>query len=134
NHNLTVGQTVSRVLTGEDLYFPSTDPWSKYYFLDFPFRIDGATGIYRFKISVRTRCGTIERETTISRGITNSAVNAGTDIALPCNSTSTQLAGSQIDGRGLWSTVKSPTGAIDPINGTNQQLRNPNLTGLISGT
>ncbi|GAA4442258.1 hypothetical protein GCM10023091_28700 [Ravibacter arvi] len=132
--NISEGQTLSRTLSGPDLYYETSNPESYTYFLDFPFRIGATVGVYKFRIRITTSCGTQEKEVTITRGLTGSGINAGTDVALPCNATSATLAGNLANNLGLWSTVRMPAGAVNPINSGNQSLRNPPISGLIAGT
>lgn len=131
---ITTGQTASSTLFGDSLHIYSLTPSSESYYLDFPFRIGGDVGVYKFRIRVTTDCGTVEKDITLTRGLLGSGINAGTDVALPCNATSATLAGNLTNNLGLWSTVKMPVGATNPINSGNQALRNPPIATLIPGT
>lgn len=132
--NMSVGQAKTWNLSKSDLYGQFSNPGSQLYNLDFLFRLNDYVGVFKFRVSVTTECGTVEKDVTITRGLTGSGVNAGTDVALPCNSTSATLAGNLANGKGLWSAVQLPAGGANPINAANQALRNPPINGLIAGT
>ncbi|MCE7044105.1 PKD domain-containing protein [Dyadobacter sp. CY312] len=132
--NLSVGRTVTWNLSRSDLYSQSINQNSLLYNLDFLFRVNDFVGVFKFRVSMTTACGTVEKEVTITRGLTGPGVNAGTDVALPCNTTSATLAGNLADNKGLWSALQLPAGATNPFTPANQALRNPPISGLIAGT
>ncbi|KAA0992051.1 PKD domain-containing protein [Dyadobacter aurulentus] len=132
--SMTVGQTNTWNLSRSDLYVQTLNPSSQLYNLDFLFRLNDNVGVFKFRVSVTTECGTVEKDVTITRGLTGAGVNAGTDVALPCTATSATLAGNLANGKGLWSAVQLPAGATNPITPANQALRNPPINGLIAGT
>lgn len=141
--NILLGQTRTVTLAGDTgaypLYIPGlANPASGLYSIDNYFYMYAA-GTYKFHVSYITKCGTYETDVTTTRGYEPvTGVNAGTDVYLPCNATTATLAGSIPLGTGenfsTWKTIQMPVGATNPIDSSNQMLRNPPLTGLINGT
>lgn len=90
-------------------------------------------GVYHYVVTYQTKCSTYVANVKVERGVTTT-VNAGSDVALACGASSATLAGNIIDQFATWSTVSMPSGATDPINLSNRDLRFPSLSGLINGT
>lgn len=135
NNSFTVGQTKTAKLFGNNLYLTNATPNLQSYFLAFSQRtLPTETGTYKFRFSFTTKCGTMEKEVTFTKGNDIPSVNAGTDAFLPCTATTGTLAGNLNDGIGLWRTLQMPAGATDPFNAGNQTLRTPSLSGLVPGT
>lgn len=137
DNNFTLGQTKTMKLSGATLYQAYTSPTApaQSYYLSFTNRVAAnVTGTFKYRLSFTTKCGTKEQEVIFTKGNTIPSINAGTDAMLPCNATGTVLAGNLADGVGLWRTIQMPAGATDPVNSSNQSLRNPSLTGFVPGT
>ena len=90
-----------------------------------------AAGKYVFRFEYRDACGSMFRDVTIYASKTPTAANAGSSQLVPCNATSTSLAGNNpAVGKGSWSQVSGP----NTVTFSSITSNTPTISNLVEGT